>query len=216
MTPLCRLLILPQFLFVSFELSLFGFSPSLPPAATYISLFAPPKKLHVHLYNNFALCWVNCGLLLTDFLTRSVVNFEQMNWTMFVANNNEKLLFIIFNSRTAIAGAIIGLLLFFYNSKNLNCIGALSFFYDSKRSIGEVLFLINFIGVNFEAGNEKREKIRCDLVAEQKWRAIWLLNKSEERSEVVFCSYRCFWESEKLMCEKIFYERSKFLFTCGI
>ena len=27
----------------------------------------------------------------------------------------------------------------FYNSKNLNCIGALSF-YDSKRSIGEVLF----------------------------------------------------------------------------
>ena len=26
----------------------------------------------------------------------------------------------------------------FYNSKNLNCIGALSF-YDSKRSIGEVL-----------------------------------------------------------------------------
>ena len=32
------------------------------------------------------------------------------------------------NSRTAIAGAIIGLLLvFFYNSKNLNCIGALSF-----------------------------------------------------------------------------------------
>ena len=49
----------------------------------------------------------------------------------------------LFNSRTAIAGAIIGLLLvffttrrgvlvfsrFFYNSKNLNCIGALSFFF---------------------------------------------------------------------------------------
>ena len=34
------------------------------------------------------------------------------------------------NSRTAIAGAIIGLLLVFYNSKNLNCIGALSFFKD--------------------------------------------------------------------------------------
>ena len=50
---------------------------------------------------------------------------------------NKKGLFI--NSRTAIAGAIIGLLLIFYNSKNLNCIGALSF-YDSKRSIGEVLF----------------------------------------------------------------------------
>ena len=35
---------------------------------------------------------------------------------------------IVFNSRTAIAGAIIGLLLVFYNSKILNCIGALSFF----------------------------------------------------------------------------------------
>ena len=57
----------------------------------------------------------------------------------------------LFNSRKAIAGAIIGLLLVFYNSKNLNCFGALSFlrleeeywrslFYDSKRSIGEVLF----------------------------------------------------------------------------
>ena len=31
-------------------------------------------------------------------------------------------------------------------------------FYDSKRSIGEVLFLITFVGVNFEAGNETREK----------------------------------------------------------
>ena len=39
-----------------------------------------------------------------------------------------------------------------------------------------------------------------------------MLNKSEERSEkrVVFCSYRCFLESEKLMCEKIFSERAKF------
>ena len=75
----------------------------------------------------------------------------------------------VINSRTVIAGAIIGLLLVFYNSKNLNCIGALSF-YDSKRSIGEVLFTtrrgvleksflkINFIGVIFEAGNETREK----------------------------------------------------------
>ena len=35
---------------------------------------------------------------------------------------------VLFNSRTAIAGAIIGLLLVFYNSKNLNCIGALFFF----------------------------------------------------------------------------------------
>ena len=62
------------------------------------------------------------------------------------------------NSRTAIAGAIIGLLLVFYNSNNLNCIGALCFYYDSKRSIGEVLFLMTLVGVNFEAGNEPREK----------------------------------------------------------
>ena len=34
---------------------------------------------------------------------------------------------LFFNSRTAIAGAIIGLLLVFYSSKNLNSIGALSF-----------------------------------------------------------------------------------------
>ena len=56
----------------------------------------------------------------------------------------------------------------FYNSKNLNCIGALSF-YDSKRSIGEVLFffLINFIGVIFKAGNETREKIWSGFCAEQ-------------------------------------------------
>ena len=71
----------------------------------------------------------------------------------------------------------------YYNSKNLNCIGALSF-YDSKRSIGEVLFLINFIGVIFEAGNETREKIWSDFGAEQKLRA--------ERKESGFCSYRCF------------------------
>ena len=41
-----------------------------------------------------------------------------------------------------------------------------------------------------------------------KWRA--------ERKETGFCSYRCFWESEKLMCAKIFSKRAKFfLFTCG-
>ena len=43
-----------------------------------------------------------------------------------------------------------------------------SYFYDSKRSIGEVLFLINFFGVIFEAGNETREKIWSDFGAEQK------------------------------------------------
>ena len=75
------------------------------------------------------------------------------------------------------------MLLVFYNSKNLNCIGAL-YSYDSKRSIGEVLFLINFIGVIFEAGNETRERIWSDFGAEQKRRA--------ERKESGFCSYRSF------------------------
>ena len=36
---------------------------------------------------------------------------------------------ILINSRRAIAEATIGLLLVFYNSKNLNCIGALCFFF---------------------------------------------------------------------------------------
>ena len=40
---------------------------------------------------------------------------------------------VLFNSRTAIAEAIIGLLLVFYNSKNLNCIGALSFLIAAQR-----------------------------------------------------------------------------------
>ena len=54
----------------------------------------------------------------------------------------------------------------------------------------------------FEAGNETREKIRSEFGAEQNWKA--------ERKESGFYSYRCFWESEKLMCEKIFSKRAKF------
>ena len=57
----------------------------------------------------------------------------------------------------------------------------------------------------FEAGNETREKVGSDFGAEQKWRA--------ERKESGFCSYRCFWESEKLMCEKISSKRAKFFFV---
>ena len=54
----------------------------------------------------------------------------------------------------------------------------------------------------FEAGNETREKIWSDFGAEQKLRA--------ERKESGFCSYRCFWESEKLTSEKILSKRAKF------
>ena len=95
------------------------------------------------------------------------------------------------NSRTAIAGAIIGLLLVFYNSKNLNCIGALSF-YDSKRSIGEVLFFNQFYWSDFWSGKwNLRKKL------EWFWCRIKVMSGASG-----FCSYRCFWESEKLMCKK--------------
>ena len=57
-------------------------------------------------------------------------------------------------------------------------------------------FLINSIGVIFEAGNETREKIWNDFDAERKWKAEWKGSG--------FRSYRCFSESEKLMCVKIF------------
>ena len=56
--------------------------------------------------------------------------------------------------------------------------------------------------MNFEAGNETREKNGSDFVAEQTER--W----SETR--VTFCSYRCFLESEKSRCEKKFCKRAKF------
>ena len=48
--------------------------------------------------------------------------------------------------------------------------------------------------MNFEAGNETREKIWSDFVAEQ--------NEEWSEKRVVFCSYRSFLESEKLRCEK--------------
>ena len=142
--------------------------------------------------------WVRSELIWVWTSTRRAIsvrykNFQtlEMNCVQFIeqifATRKAKVIYLMMNSREAIA-AIIGDILIFYDSKNLNCIGALSF-YDSKRSIGAVLFLINFIGVIFEAGNEMREKTSC---AEQKWRA--------EQKASGFCSYRYFWESEKLNC----------------
>ena len=94
----------------------------------------------------------------------------------------------VFNSRTAIAGANIGLLLVFYNSKNLNCIGALSFF----KSI-----LLEWI-------------LKLEMKHVKKLGVILLLNKMKSGAKrVVFCSYCCFLESEKLRCEKIFCKRAK-------
>ena len=51
----------------------------------------------------------------------------------------------------------------------------------------------------------------------KKFGVILLLNKMKSGAKrVVFCSYRCFLESEQLRCEKKFCKRSNFLFTCGI
>ena len=48
-----------------------------------------------------------------------------------------------------------------------------------------------------------------------KWFWCWKV-KSGAKRETGFCSYRCFWDSEKLMCEKIFFKRANFLFMCCI
>ena len=54
---------------------------------------------------------------------------------------------LLFNSRTAIAGAIIGLLLVFLQFKEFELYwGAVFFFYDSKRSIGFLKVFFFFTG----------------------------------------------------------------------
>ena len=70
---------------------------------------------------------------------------------------------------------------------------ALSFF-TTRRGVLEKSFFNQFIGVSFEARNETREQIWSDFVAEQ--------NEEWSEKRAVFCSYRCFLESEKLRCEK--------------
>ena len=52
-----------------------------------------------------------------------------------------------------IAEAIIGLLLFFYNSKNLNCIGVLSFFQDLFKN-----FLISEVKLAERGAGGRTEK----------------------------------------------------------
>ena len=102
----------------------------------------------------------------------------------------------------------------FYNSKNLNCIGALSFFtiqriwivlgrylYDSTRSIGEVLFLNQFYSSDFWSGK---------LSAWKNFEWFWSWVKVKSEAKKMLFSYRCFWESEKLRCEKIFSKRRNF------
>ena len=53
----------------------------------------------------------------------------------------------------------------------MNCLGALSFFTTRRGVLEKSFFKINFIGVNFEAGNGTREKNWSDFGGEQKLRA---------------------------------------------
>ena len=75
-------------------------------------------------------------------------------------------------------------------------------FYDSKRSIREV-FLINFTGVDFEAGNDV-------------WKNFGSLTKFSAEKSFVSCFYRRFRESEKLRRENKFSKGGrKFWFKYG-
>ena len=61
--------------------------------------------------------------------------------------------------------------------------------------------------MNFEAGNETREKTWRDFIAEQ--------NEEWSEKRVVFCSNRWILESETLRCEKNSVNEQNFLFACG-
>ena len=85
--------------------------------------------------------------------------------------------------------------------------GGTVFFYDSKRIIGEVLFFNHFSWSEILSRKWNAWKILSGLCAEQ--------NRRVEQKRVVFCSFRCFRESEKLRCEKISVSERNFEFTCG-
>ena len=102
---------------------------------------------------------------------------------------------MFFNSRTAIAGSIIGLLLVFYNSKNLNCIGALSFFLRSVHIFS--WFLKSNWSSDFghaETGN-------------------WAKKRVVLRREIFRSNFKVEWDYG--VWTKIRFIGSGFLFTCG-
>ena len=75
------------------------------------------------------------------------------------SKNRIVLVLCLFNSRTAIEGAMIGLLLVFYNTKNLNCTGALSFL----RSVYIFSYFLKSNGSSdfgqAETGNEAKKRV---------------------------------------------------------
>ena len=78
--------------------------------------------------------------------------------------------FRVIDSRTAIAGANIGLILVFLQIKEFELYWGRCLF-TTRRVLEKSFFLITLVGVNFEAGNETREKIWSDFGTEQKRRA---------------------------------------------
>ena len=72
---------------------------------------------------------VHVTLQLKFFLSEQCALLIRGRIQLLNVSSNCYVILVMINSRTAIAGAIIGLLLVFYNSKNSNCIGALSYFF---------------------------------------------------------------------------------------
>ena len=85
---------------------------------------------------------------------------------------------------------------YFINSREAIAaiIGDIMVFLRLEEKYWRSPFLNQFFAVNFDAGNETREKIWSDFIAEQ--------NEELSEKRVVFCLYRCFLESEKLRSEK--------------
>ena len=99
-------------------------------------------------------------------------------WDMYYVTHSDSLDFNFLND-------------FFSNEfeKNLGFIGELSSF-TTRRGVLEKCFVeINFIGVNFEAGNETREKIGNGLSVAQNW--------TVEQKERLFVHIRAFERARK-------------------
>ena len=101
----------------------------------------------------------------------------------------------LFNSRTAIAGAIIGLLLVFFTIQRIWIVLGRCLFYDSKRSIGEVLFLNQFYWSEFWSGKWNTWK-------NLEWFWCWTKVKSGAK-RVVFVHIAVFWRARHWGVKKI-------------
>ena len=134
---------------------------------------------------------------------------------MSVCHSNWRLLI----AASSIPGGYYSAPIFFYNSKNLNCIGVLCF-YDSKRTIGEVLFTTRrgvleksffnqFYWSDFFSGKWNAWNIL-------EWLWCWTKVKSGAKREW-FLFIPLFLREREIDVWKIFLWASEiFLITCGI